>query len=315
MRSPILFLVFNRPDTTAQVFEAIRAARPSKLYVAADGPRPERIAEAAQCAQVRHIATNVDWPCEVHTLFREQNLGCKTGVSGGINWFFAHEEEGIILEDDIMPLPSFFPYCDQLLARYRDDERIAMISGCNLISNHFRPNASYFFSRYTHIWGWATWRRAWQHYDVTMKAWPQWHKQHGLATLKPGNVAAFEAYWKNQFNAVQRCEIDTWDYQWLFTCWKQGALAILPADNQTHNLGFGAEATHTTADAPAYVKNSIPVELSFPLVHPPQVARDREADQWIDQVVFRLNRFNALLWGILNIPLLGTMLRRLKAKK
>ncbi len=168
MRSPVLFLVFNRPDSTRKVFDAIRSARPPKLYITADGPRPDRPAEAKLCSEVRAIASAVDWPCEVKTLFRESNLGCKAGVSSGITWFFSHEDEGIILEDDVLPVPTFFNFCDEMLERYRDDARVSMISGCNLISNHFSPKQSYFFSRYNLIWGWATWRRAWQHYDVAM---------------------------------------------------------------------------------------------------------------------------------------------------
>src|SRR5271165_4717676 len=183
MRSPILFLVFNRPETTRRVFETIRAARPPKLYVSADGPRAGRAGEPQRCDEARRIATSVDWPCEVKTLFRDANLGCKMGVSTGISWFFDQEPEGIILEDDIVPLPSFFDYCDELLARYRDDERVAMISGCNPIANDFRVDESYFFARFCGIWGWASWRRAWRHYDVNISAWPAWRAESRLKNI------------------------------------------------------------------------------------------------------------------------------------
>src|ERR1700690_1974577 len=156
MQSPVLFLVFNRPDTTRRVFEAIRSAQPPRLYVAADGPRGARAGEAERCAEVRRIATAVNWPCEVKTLFRDCNLGCKMGVSSGITWFFEHEPEGIILEDDVLPVPTFFDFCDELLARFRNDDRVAMISGSNLIAGHFDPAESYFFSRCAQIWGWAS---------------------------------------------------------------------------------------------------------------------------------------------------------------
>ena len=170
MNSAVLFVIFNRPETTARVFEAIRSARPPRLYVAADGPRTSRSGEADRCRLVREIASRVDWTCELHTLFREANLGCKLGVSGAIDWFFQSETEGIILEDDVVPLASFFGLCDELLETYRDDPKVFAVSGCNLVSSVYRPNHSYFFSRYCHVWGWATWRRAWEHYDVPMNA-------------------------------------------------------------------------------------------------------------------------------------------------
>lgn len=303
MNSAVLFLVFNRPDTTAQVFEAVRAARPPRLYVAADGPRANRQGEAARCAEVRRIATAVDWPCEVKTLFREQNLGCKMGVSGGITWFFENEEEGVILEDDVLPVPSFFPYCDELLDRYRNDDRVGMISGCNLISRHFTPKGSYFFSRYNHIWGWASWRRAWKHYDVRMSAWPAWRDGGGWTGLCAGD-RLFEEYWRDIFDSAHRGDIDTWDYQWTFSCWHTGALSTLPAHNQTRNVGFGQGATHTTAEAPLFVIESIAKPLDFPLRHPIEVERQFVADTLIANRAFCVTRRSILLRRIRSAPAL-----------
>jgi hypothetical protein len=311
MRSAVLFLVFNRPNTTRRVFEAIRAARPPRLYVAADGPRANRPGEAERCAEARHIAMAVDWPCEVKSLFRDQNLGCKMGVSGGISWFFDSEEEGIILEDDVLPLPSFFAYCDELLERYRCDQRVAMISGSNLISSHFTPKESYFFSRYAVIWGWACWRRTWQQYDVAMKLWPAWRDRGGLTAHSGGN-RLFEAYWCDTFDAVYRGEIDTWDYQLVFTCSRLGSLIAVPAQNQTHNLGFGPDATHTTPGSPDYVVESIPQPLDFPLVHPVDVERHEDADAVIDSKICGITRLNAIRRWIRAIPGLGFVL--IKAK-
>lgn len=311
MRSAVLFLVFNRPETTRQVFEAIRAAKPPRLYVAADGPRPSRPDDVRRCAEVRDIATRVDWPCDVKTLFRDQNLGCKIGVSEGINWFFEEEEEGIILEDDVLPLQSFFGYCDELLERYRNDERVGLISGCNLIMRRYTPQDSYFFSAYNHIWGWASWRRAWKHYDVAMKDWPNWRDQGGLSEISNGN-ARFERYWRMTFDKAFAGKIDTWDYQWTFTCWRYGMLSTLPAFNQTNNLGFCAEATHTTASAPKYVTESTPCALDFPLKHPPDVEAVDRRDRLIDRHVFGLTLANDLLLGIRNIPILGPTLSRIR---
>ncbi|MBZ4219278.1 MAG: hypothetical protein LAC69_03705 [Chlorobium sp.] len=286
MESPILFLVFNRPDTTIKVFEAIRAAKPPRLYIAADGPRINYEGEAERCQEVRKIATAVDWLCEVKILFRNENLGCKLGVSGGINWFFENEEEGIILEDDVLPIPSFFPYCDELLERYRNDDRVGVISGCNLIAKRLAPKESYFFSHYNHVWGWASWRRAWQRYDIAMSTWPEWRDYGGLTSLSNGNTL-FETYWAGIFEKTFRGGIDTWDYQWVFTCWYYGMITALPAHNQTNNLGFGhPNAVHTKDNAPDYIKESIPKPLTFPLWHPVNIERLSEADVLIDRYVF-----------------------------
>jgi hypothetical protein len=318
MRSAVLLLVFNRPDTTREVFEAIRAARPPRLYVAADGPRHARAGEMELCAEVRRIATNVDWPCEVKTLFRATNLGCKLGPVCGINWLFEHEEEGIILEDDVVPLPSFFDYCDDLLERYRHDERVGLVSGSNLISKRFTPQTSYFFSRYSLCWGWACWRRAWKHYDVAMQAWPAWRDQDGLKSISGGS-RLFEAYWRDVLDRTYRGGIDWWDYQWVFACWHRGMLGVLPAHNQTHNLGFGPGATHTIASTPAYVRESIPQLLAFPLEHPARVERTPSADTLMDKHVFELTLIGSGKRQIMRIkrqirhtPFLGEFLTRVK---
>lgn len=267
MNAAVLFLVFNRPDTTRRVFEAIRAARPSRLYVAADGPRASRPDEAARCTLVRQIATAVDWPCEVKTLFRDENLGCRHGVSGGIDWFFDQEEEGIILEDDVLPQPSFFPYCEALLSRYRNDASVSMISGCNLLGPSHQAAASYFFSRYMHIWGWASWRRAWTHYDVDMGGWPGSESAAKLDRLLGGRKNAIR-YWAKIFDRVQGGEIDTWDYQWLFAAWMNDMVAVIPSHNLVENLGFGADATHTTGAVPAAVLAASASDIVFPLRDP-----------------------------------------------
>ncbi len=312
MQSAVLFLVFNRPDTTRQVFEAIRAAKPPRLYVAADGPRQNREGEFERCEEVRRIATTVDWPCEVKTLFRNKNLGCKLGVSGGINWFFENEEEGVILEDDVLPIQSFFEYCDELLERYRNDPKVGVISGCNLVSKRFTPSESYFFSRYNHVWGWASWRRAWQHYDVTMHNWPEWRDKGGLKSISDGNKL-FESYWISVFDNAYRGGIDTWDYQWTYSCWYQGMVTALPAHNQTFNLGFGhPEAVHTTGDAPDCILKSIPESLTIPLRHPFDIERSLVADDTIDRLIFRITRITLIRQRILRIPMIGNLLKESK---
>ena len=242
--APVLFLVFNRPEPTRRVFDAIRAARPSRLYVAADGPRTAREGEHKLCAQVRSIATAVDWPCHLRTFFRDENAGCAMGVSTAISWFFNNEPEGIILEDDCLPDESFFSFCTDQLHRWRDDHRVGQICGFNLIPEHSPKDADYFASHFGWSWGWASWRRAWQSYDITMKTW-QVFKQKRLHNQHPfyrERIRLFDETADFGWNA-------SWDYQWHYALASQGQLSLIPAANLISNIGFTSEATHTfTAD-------------------------------------------------------------------
>ncbi len=288
MRSPVLFLVFNRPETTAMVFEHIRAAMPPKLYVAADGPRSSHKGDLEACNQVRRIVSQIDWPCEVKTLFQEKNLGCKLGVSTGIGWFFDHETEGIILEDDVLPVASFFPYCDELLETYRYDDRIRMISGSNLVASKFECQDSYFFSNIPLIWGWASWRRSWQQYDVDIRKWRKWDYDGGLKKIFPSSPLV-TSYWRDAFNRVVKGELNTWDYQLIFSQWCYGGLTIIPAHNLTNNLGYGVNATHTSQNKPKCLLDSPPTELTFPLIHPSNIQTNKGIDQLIFQHVHEIN--------------------------
>lgn len=274
--SPILFLVFNRPEQTARVFDEIRRARPARLYVAADGPRADRD-EADACAAVRQIATAVDWPCTVQRLFRDANLGCKHAVADAIDWFFEQEEAGIILEDDCLPDPSFFDFCDSLLGLYRDDMRVMSICGSNSLPPETLPSTDYFFSRHCRVWGWATWRRAWALYDRDMAAWPECRRERLLRGVAAGDYQ-FEAYWTEVLDRTHAGEVDTWDYQWMFSCWANSGLAIRPVVNLVSNLGFGPDATHTF-DPDSAEGNRPTQSVALPLRHPPRVARDVIADQ------------------------------------
>jgi hypothetical protein len=287
MRSPILFLVFNRLDTTQRVFEAIRAARPPRLYVAADGPRAAKAGEAERCEAVRRVATAVDWPCELVTLMRTENLGCKRAVSSALTWFFEHEAEGIVLEDDCLPDPSFFPYCDDLLERHRDDPRVMSISGDNFISDTWAPDESYYFSRYAHIWGWASWRRAWQLYDVNMLRWTTGDKDEQLARWLPESRRARD-HWRSIFDRVSSGAIDTWDYQWNYACSQQGGLSCIPRVNLIANIGFGEGATHTLSAESKHA--NLPVgAMPMPLRHPETVAAAAPADRWTSRHVFDID--------------------------
>jgi len=272
--SPVAFFIFNRPETTARVFERIAAARPRRLLVVADAPRPDRPGEAERCDQARRMIERVDWDCEVLRNFADSNLGCRQRLSSGLDWVFDTVERAIILEDDCLPDPSFFRFCDELLDRYRDDERVLMISGNNFLSGSPPPQHSYHFSRYPHIWGWASWRRAWRHYDVALQQWPQ--VRNGRLVRESVIHRRVVRHWRRIFDAVHAGQIDTWDYQLTFACWISRTFSIAPSTNLVSNIGFGVEATHTVAGGPLAGMRTTP--MVFPLRHPPIVAHDRVAD-------------------------------------
>lgn len=295
---PVLFLVFNRIMVTRKAFEAIRTARPKRLYVAADGPRKECEGEQEKVEKVRKIVEQVDWNCEVRTLFRKENLGCKKAVSSAISWFFEHETEGIILEDDCVPDQSFFPFCQELLSRYRCDTRVMAISGNNFQEGFKRTDDSYYFSRYPHCWGWATWKRAWTMWDGDLSTWPEVRKENRLADISGGHVA-FENYWSDIFNKCYNDKIDSWAFPWTYTSMIQRGLTILPNVNLVSNIGFGPDATHTK-DKNSHVSNLPAFSVKFPLKHPRHVIRCTSADQLTDKKNFgisneKLSRLNIVI--------------------
>jgi hypothetical protein len=274
LHTPVLFLIFNRPDTTAQVFEAIRQAKPKQLFIAADGPREGRPDDLEKCKKAREIALQVDWECEVRTLFREKNLGCKYAVSSAIDWFFENVEEGIILEDDTLPDQSFFNFCEQLLAYYRDHERIMHIGGVNFQLGKHRGKASYYFSKYSHVWGWATWRRAWRYYSVDVNCLGEIEL---LINIKQSfSSTSVQNYWINLFNELKQNNIDTWDYQWNFTVWNTKGLSIVPNFNLVTNIGFGVEATHTK-NPECIFSNTNTFTIST-IIHPIRIQLNKSAD-------------------------------------
>ena len=282
LETPILFITFKRPDTTAKVFEAIRQAKPKRLYIAQNIPNDENPLTLKKWNDVRSIIEKVDWDCDVRRLYREQYLDARTSISTAIDWFFEHEEEGIILEDDCLPHPTFFKFCEELLDKYRDDTRIAMISGNNFQFGRKRTEYSYYFSRYTHIWGWASWRRSWMNYDVDMKLWPEIREGKWLNGIL--NTKWSDFYWRRIFNKVYDGKIDTWDYQWIFNCWINTTLTIIPYVNLVSNIGFGEAATHTKNENITSKVNA--EEIKFPLAHPRFVMRDFVADSFSEKKIF-----------------------------
>jgi hypothetical protein len=280
--TPVAFLVFNRPEQTARVFAEIAKLRPRTLLVVADGPRGTRPGEADLCARVREIVEAVDWECTVHREYSESNLGCRLRVSSGLDWVFSRVEEAIVLEDDCLPDPTFFRFCGELLERYRDDERVMMVSGDAFHPYRPGPRDSYRFSRFNFIWGWASWRRAWAHYDPAISLWPELRETDWLREITGDPVSA--EYWRGIFERVHRGEIDTWDYQWIFASWTQNGLAITPANNLVSNIGFGEGATHTVGASRLAELPTFPME--FPLRHPRVIARDLAADHLAGEAVF-----------------------------
>ena len=276
---PILFIVFNRPGTTRQVFQRIKELQPAKLFVAADGPRPEKEGEAERCEAVRRlILDGIDWPCEVKTLFRFHNFGCGNAVSSAISWFFDNVEEGIILEDDILPDPSFFNFCKVLLEKYRHDERIKVIGGSN-VGKGAEIQDSYYFSAISRIWGWATWRRVWDQYNFS------------LEDIKDEELEDILRYyfsreniieqWKKVFSEVKSKKIDTWDYQLVFSIWKNKGINIVSAKNLVSNIGFGPEATHTKDIESSF--NNVAVESLSKIQHPDKIQINRSHDKFLIQ--------------------------------
>src|SRR3954469_1056167 len=217
LKTPVLLIIFNRPDTTRAVFEAIRQARPPKLYVAADGPRPNKESDAIRCELTREIINDVDWDCEVHTLFRETNLNCGVAPSSAFTWFFENEEQGIILEDDCLPSQSFFWYCEELLDRYKDDSRVMHIGGNNFLDGwHKDKDYSYYFSRSGHIWGWATWRRAWQKFDFNISLYNKLRDRGQFDGFFLNSLERRYRMKKFEETVERHGRADWWDYQWDF---------------------------------------------------------------------------------------------------
>lgn len=281
---PVVLLTFNRPQHTAQVLARVRQVRPVTLLVVGDGPRPDRPADAALVAATRALFEHIDWPCSVQTNFAERNLGLADRVASGIAWAFAQVEQAIILEDDCVPDVSFFGYCAELLARYADDARIMVVSGNNFQDRPPRNGADYYFSRYNHCWGWATWRRAWAHYDHAMRLWPQVRDGGWLVDLLDGDRRAARD-WRKRFDDVYRGRVNSWATRWTLACWLQSGLTALPCHNLVTNVGFGRQASNTRWGQARLSRPSRPIAL--PLRSPQWVVRDAAADAITQRRIFR----------------------------
>lgn len=309
--TPILLVIFNRPETTRRVFESIRQQKPKYLFVAADGPRPERVDDIEKCKAARNII-KPDWDCELYTLFRDNNLGCGKGPSQAITWFFSQVEEGIILEDDCVPNPDFFQYCTQLLDHFRDNERISFIGGTNFQRGFKRGIGSYYFSAGNQgTWGWATWKRAWDKFDYYIS-----NIDKGIFSKIIKNFfinPRQREYWMEIFTEVKknRYNESCWDYQFYFSNWVEGKLAVLPNQNLVRNIGFDTDATHTIGENNPLM--NVPLGSIFPIEHNHYIVQDKNADFYVHKnyiqpyaygwqgllgLPFRLNKRIKKLFGI-----------------
>ncbi len=282
-RAPVVLILFNRPEPTARVFGTIRRARPAKLFLIADGPRGDHPSDGPACAAARAVVEQVDWECQVVRDYSDHNLGCGKRIATGLDRVFEQVDEAIILEDDCLAEPSFFAYCDELLERYRDEPRVMAVSGDNFQSGRRRGAHSYYYSRYCHVWGWATWRRAWQHYDWEMRSWPQLRDERWLERFLPTRREV--RYWTRIFERMYDQSWNTWDYRWTYACWRQQGLTILPNVNLVSNIGFGEDSTHTLHTDSAYA--ALPTQpMVFPMSHPPGILRDEPADEYTNRTMF-----------------------------
>jgi len=279
-KSAVLFIVFNRPAETAAVLEKIREARPSRLYIGADGPRADKPGEDEICKQTREQALKVDWYCEVKTFFKNENAGCKVGVASAIQWFFDNEDEGIILEDDALPSNSFFRFCDEMLEKYRFDTRIRIISGANFQQGKKWGDATYYFSNLVHCWGWAGWKRVWNEYDIDIKQYDEKDVKERLSNIF--NDQMIIDIWHDLFVRTKAGDIDTWDYQLGFSNFFNNGLCIIPNYNLVTNIGFGANATNTFNEDSAFSKMQL--EEIGEIKHPLYIVPEKQAD------LFTLNK-------------------------
>jgi GT2 family glycosyltransferase len=284
LQTPVALIIFNRPESAARVFAEIAKVKPRRLFVFADGPRPSRVRDAELCAAARQVVERVDWDCEVTRDFAPVNLGPHRRIVSGLNAAFQQVEDLIVLEDDCVPHPTFFRFCEELLEQYRHDERVMHIAGTHLQAQNRRSTPySYTFSRWNLVWGWATWRRAWQHFDLEVRRWPEVRETSFLTDfLKDARaVKEYRGFFDDLYNRPGRN--DGWDYAWSFACWSQSGFTLLPSTTLVENIGFGPDSTHFPG-RPDDPRGRLTAEaMLFPLVDPPCVVQDREADDFIIQ--------------------------------
>ncbi|OPY83121.1 MAG: hypothetical protein A4E71_02958 [Smithella sp. PtaU1.Bin162] len=280
---PVLLIIFNRPEKTRRVIEALQKVKPTRLFVAADGPRPGRPEDIDKCRLARKVLLSIDWSCDLQTRFLEENVGCDPSVSSAINWFFENISQGVILEDDCIPTPAFFHFCSDLLERYKDDRRIMQISGFSPYPERSYP-FDYHFSRSFRCWGWGTWRRAWSLYADSLKRYEDnqfiYHIVKSYYPYYPKYIERLKLY--KEFMKGRR---DNWDFKWNIACYAQNALCIVPEKNLVTNIGFDEEGTHTKRGNHLFAR--IPTDsLVFPLRHPSYVFADERPERFLEKRLY-----------------------------
>lgn len=278
--TPILAIIFNRPEKVRALIRALAEVKPTRLYVAADGPRRNVVSDIKACAEARAALDAIDWECEIVTRFSEENAGCRYGITDAIDWFFENVEEGIILEDDCIPHPTFFSFCNELLEYYRNNNEVMHISGNNFQAREIHGDGSYYFSKYTHNWGWATWRRAWKHYHTALDSFAEFDQKNKILTIPISQPA--QKFWIKNFRYTIK-NSDSWDSLWQYAVWSQNGLAILPNKNLVSNIGFGTGATHT--HSPTNQAN-MAVSPIRQIIHPSQRVLSEAADEYTYQTIF-----------------------------
>jgi hypothetical protein len=281
-RTPVVMSLFARPDTTKRVLDVVRQVEPARLLVVANAPRPEVAGETARCDATRALIDDVDWDCEISTDYAEHHMSQKRRIETGLDWAFSLTEEAIVLEDDCVPDPSLFPFCDALLERHRDEETVMSISGDNFQFDGPASEDSYYFSRYPHTWGWATWRRAWARYDHAMSRWPDLRESGWLQEVVEGPHAV--AYWSHLFDQ-NYLEHDAWNWAWLFACWLNEGIHALPNVNLVTKMG-SRNAPHTPPAQRGLLSELPSKAMPFPLKHPAELTRNAQADSFTERVVF-----------------------------
>ena len=293
---PVLLMLFNRPEHTRKVFEKVREAKPTRLFVAGNGPRADVPKDIELCKAVQDIFKEVDWECELHTNFNENNIGMNPQWYKAMDWFFQFVDRGIILEDDCVPHLSFFDYCHELLEKYESDEQIMHINGSNFQFGQKRGDASYYFSKFPHVWGWATWKRAWNKYDFELKSFPAFKQNNVIDTICPSlrERKYFMKYFERLYSKIY---IDS-AAKWLYAIWSNKGIVITPNINLIANIGYGLSAGNTVIK-----EKTMGQEVSdiMPLIHPVSRNVDVAADEFTFKTAFYRGffekvRYKVMMW-------------------
>jgi len=288
--TPVVLIIFNRPDHTRKVFEKISRIKPRNFFIISDGPRPEK-KESDLVDMSRSIVNEIDWACNLYTNFSDVNLGCKYRPATGIDWVFEHVDRAIILEDDCLPDLSFFYFCDELLTKYENVLNVGMISGCNLLEGSFTGDDDYFFTWHSYTWGWATWKNRWSDFDLELESWSEVKESNFLEDIIPSKEA--KKSWINGFDNLKKGGMDAWDYQWLYTNWIKRRINIVPKKNLISNIGFDSAATHTFNSSDRF--SNVPSQsIQFPLKHPEAIEINYSADFKLYNHVFGIRLIHRL---------------------